>query len=163
MSPSLHTAFLLLGSNIEDRKSYIKKAISLISSNNNKVVTSSDYYFSESWGYDDEDYLNLALEIQTPLSPTELLSTTQCIEKTVGRTAKTQKGYEARIIDIDILFYENKIIETSKLTLPHPRLHLRNFVLFPLAEIAPNFQHPVFEKTIEELKTNCKDNGKVWS
>ncbi len=102
------------------------------------------------------------MEITTELSPQELLSATQTIEKQLGRVSKTTTHYEARPIDIDILFFDDLIIETENLTIPHPRMHLRNFALQPLLEIAPNFMHPILQKEIKELAKSCKDTGKVW-
>lgn len=154
--------FLLLGSNQGNKKDFIERAVSAISSECGQIVTASSYYFSESWGYDDEDYLNQALEINTQLSAKKLLQRTQHIEKKLGRETKTTTHYEARPIDIDILFFENYCIETPSLTIPHPRLHLRNFVLQPLQEIAPNFIHPLLHQSISELAENCPDKGTVW-
>lgn len=157
-----HRTFLLLGSNQGNKKHYIEKANCLISRKCGEIVTQSSFYFSESWGYDDEDYLNQAIELRTFLSPQQLLNQTQGIEKELGRTTKTTDHYQARPIDIDILFYENCIIENPNLTLPHPRLHLRNFVLQPLKEIIPDFVHPTLNKTITDLYEDCTDMGKVW-
>ncbi|PVX50103.1 2-amino-4-hydroxy-6-hydroxymethyldihydropteridine diphosphokinase [Balneicella halophila] len=157
-----HTAFLLLGSNQGDRKLYLKNAVCSISSTCGDIVTQSSYFFSESWGYEDENYINLAIELRTELSPTELLKATQLIEKDLGRTSKTTDQYEARPIDIDILFYDEITLATEQLILPHPRLHLRNFVIQPLQEIAPNFIHPVLHQSITELAKNSTDDGKVW-
>lgn len=162
MYPFSHHAFLLLGANQGEKKVVIEKAICLISSEDTQIVTRSTYYFSQSWGYDDANYLNIAIEVRTQLSPEQLLEATQAIEKELGRTTKTTNHYEARPIDIDILFYDNWILKSTELTIPHPRLHLRNFVLQPLKEIATNFVHPVLQRTISELAVNCTDKGKVW-
>lgn len=162
MVHTFHIAFLLLGSNQGNRIHYLQNATRSISNTCGDIVTPSSYFFSSSWGYDDEDYINQALKIHTKLSPTELLMATQTIEKALGRSSKTTDHYEARPIDIDILFYDNLIINTKRLSIPHPRLHLRNFVLQPLMEIAPNFTHPILQETISELATQCPDTGKVW-
>lgn len=157
-----HIAFLLLGSNQGDKKNYLEQAVSLISTTCGEIVTQSAYYFSESWGYEDADYLNRAISISTRLSPEALLCKTQSIERQLGRISKTTEQYQARTIDIDILFYDALIKNTEKLTIPHPRLHLRNFVLKPLEEIAPHFVHPILQKPITELTQKCPDTGKVW-
>lgn len=162
MSQTFHTALLLLGANQGNKKLQLQKAICSISNNCGKIVTQSGLYFSESWGYYDENYLNQAIKINTSHSPQELLSETQLIEKQLGRTSKTTHNYQSRPIDIDILFYDAIIIQSSNLAIPHPRLHLRNFALQPLMEIAPDFIHPILCKTITKLATNCPDTGKVW-
>ncbi len=158
----MHQAFLLLGSNQGDRKYLLARAICLISRNCGKIVTQSSYFFSESWGYEDKDYVNQAVKLQTKLSPEQLLKETQAIEKELGRRTKTTDHYEARPIDIDILFYDNVILDTPTLTIPHPRLHLRNFVLQPMQEIAPKLIHPVLQKSMRELAEKCEDKGRVW-
>ena len=150
--------FLSLGSNIKPRKEYLQKAINLIGEKIGDIKKQSSVYQTKSWGYDDEDYLNLVLEIETKFSPEKLLSETQKIEKLIGRNSKTKINskniaeYSARKIDIDILFYDNLILETPNLQIPHKLLHKRDFVLIPILEIAPNFVHPVFQKNIAELR-----------
>ncbi len=158
----MHQAFLLLGSNQGDRKDFLEQAVFHISRNCGKIVTQSSYFFSESWGYKDENYVNQAVKITTNLSPKRLLIATQAIERKLGRTIKTLDHYEARPIDIDILFYDDVILETQTLTIPHPRLHLRNFALQPMLEIAPHLIHPILQKNIQELAEICEDTGKVW-
>ncbi len=111
-----------------------------------------------------QKYLNCVLEAITPLSPGDLLKKTQAIEKTLGR--KRIAGFEnlPRTIDIDILFYNGNIIHQLRLEIPHPRLHERNFVLVPFLEIAPDFVHPVYKKTIRQLsETVCKNGVRLWS
>ncbi|MBS9767816.1 MAG: 2-amino-4-hydroxy-6-hydroxymethyldihydropteridine diphosphokinase [Flavobacteriaceae bacterium] len=158
----MHTAFLLLGSNQGDRKAFLDQAIYSISRNLGEIVTLSSHFFSKSWGYNDEDYVNQAVKIETFFSPNALLTETQAIEKALGRTTKTTDHYESRPIDIDILFYDSLILDAENLTIPHPRLHLRNFVLEPMKEIAPNLIHPIFKKSIKELAEICEDTGVVW-
>lgn len=157
-----HNCFLLLGTNKGKKEEQLVNAIQHISRICGKVVTESPAFFSESWGYNDDTYLNQAIEISTTLSPMKLLKALQDIEIKMGREHKTTTHYEARTIDIDIILFENKIIDNKELTIPHPRMHLRNFVLQPLLTIAPKAKHPILNKTIEQLAKDCTDKGKVW-
>ncbi len=156
--------FLSLGSNKGKRLLHLQKSIKKIQSSAGKLIRISDIYESKSWSYHDADYLNLVLEIETNLSPDELLEKTQSIEKQIGRTSKTtikdgKAIYSARETDIDILFYGKEIIHKKQLTIPHPLLHLRRFVLQPMMQIAPDFIHPVFNEKIETLYIRCEDNN----
>lgn len=122
-----------------------------------KIVKSSHIYITQAWGVREQpDFLNQALEVETALSPEELLEKIHTIEKKMGRVRSAH--WSKRLIDIDILFYEQAIIQTENLTLPHPFLHERNFVLAPLAEIAPNFRHPSFQKTMVTLYEDSQDD-----
>ncbi len=150
---------LSLGSNKGDRLSNINKAVESISNCIGKIVGISDVFETKSWGYDDFDYLNSVVILKTILSPKELLAETQRIEKELGRKTKSYKQgenviYQAREIDIDILFFGDEIIKSPNLTIPHPLLHLRSFVLEPLMQVAPGFIHPVFNLSIKELEQN---------
>lgn len=145
--------FLSLGSNLGNRRKNITAAIARISEKTGKIVALSDYYETEPWGFEsDAKFLNLVVEVETDLHLYDLLRTTQKIERETGRKEKSVGGvYKDRIIDIDILFYDNIVLETNDLTVPHPLLHKRRFVLQPLAEIAPNFVHPALNKKIKDL------------
>ncbi len=152
---------ICLGSNQGDRTYNLDRAREFIQSEIGNIQMLSSVYESEPWGYSDcVYYLNQVLSVNTDLSPQDLLERCLHIERTMGRIRKTY-GYEPRIIDIDILFYSSKCIESSVLTVPHPRLHLRKFVLGPLMEILPEFIHPVLKKSIAELYSSCNDKGKV--
>ena len=156
--------FLSLGSNIGDRFFQLKKAIEEIHKHAGKLMKISDIFESKSWAYKDADYLNIVIEIETNLSPEKLLKETQTIENKLGRKSKTytkngKPVYSARIIDIDILFYENKIINSNSLTIPHSLMHLRQFVLQPMVQIAADFIHPVFNETIQNLHKKCDDKN----
>ncbi len=147
------TVYLGLGSNIGDRLAFIRKALTLIAERVGEILTLSNYYESPPWGYDSTaSYQNLVLAISTELNPLSLLTATLEIEKKVGRQHKTLNGnYQDREIDIDILLYDDLILQTPALTIPHPLMHQRPFVLKPLAEIAPHLIHPILKKSIAEL------------
>jgi 2-amino-4-hydroxy-6-hydroxymethyldihydropteridine diphosphokinase len=150
-TPNLQTVYLLLGSNLGNRKEILEKVIELLVQKVGVIMAQSKDYVTAPWGVTDQpDFLNLALEIHTKLKPLEVLEQTQSIENQLGRVRKEKWG--ARLIDIDILFYGNEIIDEPHLKVPHPLLQERDFALTPLAEIAPDFVHPVFEKTIEWLQ-----------
>ena len=103
----------------------------------------------------------MVLKLETSLDVFSVFEKINEIEKVMGRSAKTDKGYLDRLIDIDILFYDDLILNCSELQVPHPRLHLRKFVLTPLVEIIPYFIHPVLNKTIQQLFEECNDEGRV--
>ena len=144
------TVYLGLGTNIGDRRLNLTRAIELLSLALGKCIAVSRFIETAPWGFKSENsFLNCAAAFETELQPTELLDTTESIERELGRTVKSQGGnYSDRIIDIDILLYGNETIETERLTVPHPLMHKRDFVLQPLAEIAPDVVHPVLDKSI---------------
>ena len=149
-------AYLLTGANLGDCKATLAKAKQLLEERVGSVTKASHLYETEPWGeVDQPNYINQALEISTTLAPRQLLQVTKEIEKELGRTRRTK--WESRIIDIDILFYTHLKISSLGLTIPHPHIHRRNFVLIPMLEIAPRKQHPVFKKTIEELYLESED------
>lgn len=152
--------YLLTGANLGDRFGTLEKANQLIEERIGKVTATSHFYETAAWGVDDQpDYLNQALEMETVLSPADILKEIHLIEEELGRVRKTKWG--SRTIDIDILFYGDKILETNDLTLPHPRLHRRNFALIPMLDLAPELVHPVFNKSVEELYWECEDELEV--
>ncbi len=152
--------YLILGSNSGDKDKILISAIDYIEKQVGNIVTSSSLYQTEPWGYQtDNDFLNQALIVETRLTPLELLHATQNIEKTLGRTIKSINGhYSDRPIDIDILFYDKQIINSKELTVPHPLICERRFVLIPLNEIASDLLHPKLKKTINKLLEECPDN-----
>jgi 2-amino-4-hydroxy-6-hydroxymethyldihydropteridine diphosphokinase len=146
------TAYLGLGTNIGVKNKHITVAVKLLSERTGTILALSRFYENPPWGFEsDNEFLNAALIIETTLNPFQLLDVTQQIEREMGRTEKTTDTYQDRIIDIDILFYDDVILHTSQLILPHPLMHERGFVVIPLAEIAPSLSHPVLKKTIGEL------------
>ncbi len=148
-------AILGLGTNIGNRAKNLAEAIAMLDKIG-KIEKASKLYETKPWRVtNQDDFLNQALIINYDKSPSILLSETQSIEKTLGRT-KTRK-WGPRLIDIDILFIGQKIIRSSQLQIPHPRITKRNFVLVPLNEIAPHFRHPIYKKNISELLSLCPD------
>lgn len=153
--------FILLGGNQGDVKRTFAEVCMQIENLCN-IVQTSPLYITEPWGMETKDlFYNQALEIETSLKPLALLEKFQEIEKTYGRVPKVGNAYESRVIDIDILLWGTEILDEPNLTVPHPRMHIRNFTLIPLKEIAPNTIHPVLGKTIQELATINGDNLSV--
>lgn len=153
--------YLGLGTNTGNKNENLTRAIELLSLALGSPVALSGIIESEPWGFESENrFLNCVAAFDTTFSPTLLLDTTEEIERTLGRTRKSLNGqYSDRIIDIDILFYGNEIIESERLTIPHPLLHKRDFVLLPLQEIAPLLVHPRLHKKIEELAKELNHNA----
>ena len=153
--------YLSLGSNIGDKNLNLNKAIELIKERIGKFISLSAFYSTPPWGFESEnEFLNAALALETDLPVEGVLVVTQIIEKEIGRTAKTDGCYADRVIDIDLLFYDQLVIKTRNLELPHPYLHDRLFVLEPLSEIASDFVHPILNKTINQLLIELKQNDK---
>lgn len=153
----MKTVFLLTGSNIEPRISFLEKAENEIGHKVGDIIKRSKVYESEPWGFKDEtSFLNRVLIVKTKLNPATVLKSVLEIEKEMGRS-RVGKKYASRRIDIDILYYEEKVIQKEFLQIPHPRLRQRRFTLVPLVEIAPDFVHPVFKLNHQELLVNCDD------
>jgi 2-amino-4-hydroxy-6-hydroxymethyldihydropteridine diphosphokinase len=154
-------AYLLLGGNLGNRFQLQEIAKDLIQSRIGTICNSSSYYETEPWGFTHEqNFLNSVVEVNTKLNPEELLDQIHEIESRLGRVRKKEQ-YSERTIDIDILFYDAYIIETERLTVPHIQFPKRKFALEPMNEIASEFIHPVFCKSIQELNNNCPDTSKV--
>ena len=152
----MNTAYLLLGSNLGNRESYLFKAIEMLSANAGKVQAKSSVYSTAPWGNTQQaDFLNQAIRIEIPLSAQELLQKILHIEERLGR--KRDQKWEARMIDIDILLFNAEIIQTPELTVPHPFLHERRFALIPLVDIAGDVMHPILNKSIKDLLTENTD------
>ena len=145
--------YLSLGTNQGDRKKALETAAEYISERIGRIVRLSAVYETEPWGFESSNlFLNQVLYVDTTLNATEILNLTQQIEKIMGRESKSSNGvYSDRVIDIDILLYNDFCIQTDRLTIPHPLMQDRRFVLEPLAEIAANVVHPIIGKTIKEL------------
>ncbi|MGE4287793.1 MAG: 2-amino-4-hydroxy-6-hydroxymethyldihydropteridine diphosphokinase [Salinivirgaceae bacterium] len=156
----MEKVFLELGGNQGDRWQLLADAIKLIGDRVGVVVGKSSVYETPPWGFESRDFfLNQVIQVITPLEPEALIQELQLIERSLGRVRGTQQ-YTSRSMDIDLLFYGSRILHTENLQVPHPRLHLRNFVLLPLCEIVPDFVHPVLKKNITELLAVCSDESK---
>ena len=153
--------FLGLGSDTGDRIKNLSDALAHIEKSIGKTIRSSSVYETEPWGFESEmKFLNQVVEVETELNPSGLLGRILRIEAEMGRL-RDRTGYSSRIIDVDILFYKDEIIDYASLQIPHPRLHERKFVLVPLNEIAPDLIHPVYNKKICILLKECKDESEV--
>ncbi|MEI7660783.1 MAG: 2-amino-4-hydroxy-6-hydroxymethyldihydropteridine diphosphokinase [Bacteroidota bacterium] len=161
--------FILLGSNQGDRLDYITRAMAMISERAGQIVKKSALYETEPWGFEDPtSFLNQVVEISTGLKPAELLDQLLTIEARLGRIrpfdscgCAVPSGYAGRTIDLDILFFGQKLVFTENLMIPHPRLHERRFSLVPMNEIAPGFTHPLLKKSISILLQECPDRAAV--
>ncbi len=153
--------YLLLGGNEGSVSQNFLSALSYIEKRIGEVIEKSPIYISQPWGFDSEqDFLNQVIMVKTDLSPQNVLQYVLEIENILGRK-RIGSGYSSRSLDIDILFYNNLILNSQNLIIPHPRLHLRKFTLNPLNDIAPDLIHPVFKQSISQLKQNCQDNCTV--
>ncbi|MDA0178339.1 MULTISPECIES: 2-amino-4-hydroxy-6-hydroxymethyldihydropteridine diphosphokinase [Mesoflavibacter] len=151
------TVYIALGSNKGDKFKNLQLAINAIFEKIGAIVSISKVYQTEAMGFDGDDFLNTCIAVNTNLSAKKVLKILQEIEVKLGRKPKKSIGYESREIDLDIIFYEDEIIDDKNLIIPHPEAHKRKFVLEPLQVIAANIQHPVLETTVEQLLTNCTD------
>lgn len=154
-----HIVYLALGSNVGNRSANLKTAIAALPPQM-EVKAKSRVYETPPWGYtDQEKFLNQALKVQTYLAPEPLLKHLKRLELALGREATFQNG--PRLIDIDVLFYDDLVYESPTLVMPHPRLHERGFVLMPLMDIAPDLVHPVKQQSIRQLLALCDVSGIV--
>lgn len=150
--------YLGLGTNIGNRRGNLVKAAALLAERVGDILALSGFMETEPWGFESENlFLNAAIKMETPLTPDELLSATQAIEREMGREKKSDGTYHDRVIDIDILLYDNRVIEQPGLIVPHPLMQERLFVMAPLAEIAPFERHPLLGQTFMELADSLRD------
>jgi 2-amino-4-hydroxy-6-hydroxymethyldihydropteridine diphosphokinase len=157
----LNTVYLLLGGNQGKVLENFARVFYELNKHVGSIQLCSSIYQTEPWGFKtDHLFLNQVIRLSTSCSAESVLSHIHQIEKRLGRTRNGLRN-SSRIIDIDILFFNDSIIDTPELTVPHPRLHLRNFTLIPLLDIAPSLVHPVFQKTIIQLMQECPDKHKV--
>ncbi|MCR4849003.1 MAG: 2-amino-4-hydroxy-6-hydroxymethyldihydropteridine diphosphokinase [Bacteroidales bacterium] len=145
--------YILFGSNQGDKKGLLEQACSLINKRCGMLVERSSEYMTEPWGFEAEEwFLNELLVVETELEPDALMDELLAIEAELGRVRHPEKaGYCSRTVDLDILYYGDRVIRTEKVTVPHPRLHLRKFALMPLCEIIPDFLHPEFNLSQKQL------------
>ncbi len=154
--------YLSLGSNLGDRESNLAQATMALSINFEiSGIKSSTYYESEPlYNKDQPEFLNSVVKFSTTLKPFDVLDVIQKVERMLGRPDKREKN-QPRIIDVDILFHGDAVIETKDLSIPHPMISLRKFILIPFAEIEPGFEIPHSNLTINDLIENCPDNSRV--
>jgi len=147
------TIILALGSNLDNKYANLNKAIAQIKSKIGTITAQSHVLETEPWGFVSEHtFVNQVIIVKSTLSAEAILAETQHIEKSLGRVTKSEHGnYADRIIDIDLIDYDEQVIETADLQLPHPQMHKRSFVLVPLCELLPTWKHPILHKTAQEL------------
>ena len=153
---NMKKAYLLLGSNEGDREQWLAEAVLQLNMHCGNIVLESPVYSTAAWGLEQQpDFLNMAVAINTHLSPGEFLKQIQNIEKNLGRQRSVKWGQ--RTLDIDILLFGTDVINQPNLTIPHPHMQDRRFVLVPLNDIAPEVLHPVLQKSIKTLLAECTD------
>lgn len=154
--------YLSLGSNLGNKTDNLNQAVLEIGLEIGNVINVSSFYRSKPWGFESEnDFENAVVIVETELTPLALLDTINDVERRLGRESKTKKHYSDRLIDIDILFYDNQTINLPQLKIPHTQLHKRDFVLVPLLEVAPELYHPVLKKTIKMLYETNKNKTSI--
>jgi 2-amino-4-hydroxy-6-hydroxymethyldihydropteridine diphosphokinase len=160
MKPS-KLVYIALGSNKGNKLQYLQSAVDAIFETVGAVKKLSKVYKTPAIGFEGDEFYNACIKVETHLTPKKLLKELQCIEKKLGRAQKTTDEYESREIDLDIVFYEDEVINDKHLTIPHPEIQNRTFVLQPLLDILKDFIHPVLKKTIEILLEECEDNSAI--
>jgi len=158
---TLHSLHISLGSNLGDRLDYLQKAVRIIYNTIGDIITISSVYQTPAWRFNSDDFYNLCIEIKTFYSSIEVLEALLEIENSLGRSRTDTSGYEARTIDLDIIFSSEGNFQTKKLVVPHPSMQDRNFVLHPLAEIAGAYLHPILNQSVDELLKNTTDTSEV--
>lgn len=158
---SITTTYIALGSNQGEKMDWLKKAVYEVYKAIGDVTRVSKVYKTPAWGFEGDDFLNAVIEVNTRFSAEVTLEKLLTIELQLGRIRVENKGYQARTIDLDILFYGNETIVSERLTVPHPKLIERSFVLNPLADLVPNLIHPTLNKSVSELINNCKDTSPI--
>ncbi|MDO5104564.1 2-amino-4-hydroxy-6-hydroxymethyldihydropteridine diphosphokinase [Capnocytophaga sp.] len=157
-----HKVYISLGSNMGERKRFLQQAVDSVNQQLGRIVEISSVYQTPAWGFSGADFYNACLLAETSLSPEQVLEKLLLIEKELGRVRDADtKGYQPRTIDLDILFFDDEIINTERLQIPHLQIENRKFVLFPLAEIASEKKHPVLQKSIQELLENTTDTSEI--
>lgn len=157
----MNTVHLSLGTNLGNKLDNLNRALQKLSQLGT-IQNVSSVYQTPPWGFESDDFYNIALTLQTSVASSMLIHQLLDIEKELGRIRKEHsQGYSSRPLDIDIIFFNDEIIQTEKLEVPHPRMQDRKFVLIPLIEIVQNYQHPVLKTSLEQLLTNCADTSEI--
>lgn len=157
----MNKVFLGIGTNLGEREDNLRRALQMIEEKIGAIFALSQVYETEPWGFETENlFLNMAVIAETKLSPSGLLGRILMTEAVLGRLREGRK-YCSRLIDIDILFYDDQVIDLPELKIPHPRIPDRRFTLVPLCDLFPDFVHPVLKKTLAQLLKECKDKGKI--
>ncbi|EDP72395.1 deoxyguanosine kinase/deoxyadenosine kinase subunit [Flavobacteriales bacterium ALC-1] len=160
---SAKTVYIALGSNKGNKMQYLQSAIDAIFEKVGSVSKISKVYQTPAFGFEGDDFFNACIKVETDLKPKKILKALQAIESELGRVEKTTDRYESRVIDLDILLYDDEILEGKTLVVPHPEMQNRKFVLQPLLDIAKGIKHPMFKKTIEVLFEECNDESEIES
>jgi 2-amino-4-hydroxy-6-hydroxymethyldihydropteridine diphosphokinase len=160
---STKSVYIALGSNKGDKLQYLQSAVDAIFKKIGAVKKISKVYTTPAFGFEGDEFYNACIKVETELKPKKVLKTLQSIESELGRLAKTGMGYASREIDLDILFYDDDIINEKTLVIPHPEMQKRKFVLQPLLDIAKDVEHPNSKKSVEVLLEECKDESVIES
>jgi 2-amino-4-hydroxy-6-hydroxymethyldihydropteridine diphosphokinase len=157
----MHQVFLGIGGNLGNKYDNLTKVLLLIENELGAIRKKSSVYETSPWGFQAEDnFWNMVVQIETRITPNEFLQKIKTIEQEFGRKRQTG-NYSSREMDIDILYFDDLIVENERLKIPHPHIHERLFVLVPLAEIAPELKHPKFQKTSFQLLESCTDKSEI--
>lgn len=160
--PGRSTVMIGLGSNMGDRSDCLSRAIAILREEAGDIIALSSVWETEPWGFEADDlFLNMVIVIETGLQPQQLMQLCRSAEGRLGRRRNTGRRYESRVIDIDILLWEERVISLPGLEVPHPRLADRKFVLVPLNEVAPDAFHPETGQKVSELLAMCDDISEV--
>jgi 2-amino-4-hydroxy-6-hydroxymethyldihydropteridine diphosphokinase len=160
-SIQMDKVYLGIGTNLGNRKVNLRKAVRMIGENIGRILDSSSVYETAPWGFEAEtDFLNMVVRVETNYSPAEVMKKITGIELLLGRE-RNQDRYSSRVIDIDILLFDDLVINENGLKIPHPLMHERKFVLVPFNEIAPDILHPVLKMTIASLLRDCRDRSRI--
>lgn len=159
MNKEVHKAIFSLGSNLGNRRLLLQKAIYLLGERLGSIESVSKVYQTPAWGFKGDDFFNCCVSISTSMEPMLIMDAIESIEQQLGRERFNDQQYHSRTIDIDLLFLDYFVINTERLTLPHPHIQSRKFVLAPLMDIAKEFIHPILKKSIESLYQDCKDDS----